>query len=174
MFTVRHANPSDFDKILGLYKKVAEERIGIARSPEEISISYIENFMQHSAESGIELVIDHPASTTEIIAEIHCYQLGPSIFKHVLSELTIAVHPDFQGQGLGKTIFGGLLSFITGNRPDILRVELFTQESNQRAQALYKKLGFIAEGRFLNRVSGQNNILEADIPMAWFNPTFAG
>ena len=172
MYATRHANPTDFPKIYTLYKKVAEEPIGIARSPEEITEAYIKNFMQHTAETGIELVIENPENSNEIIAEIHCCKLGPKIFDHVLSELTIAVHPGFQGQGVGKKIFLHLLEYITSNRPDILRVELFTQESNERAQSFYKKIGFIPEGRFLQRIPGKDNILEADIPMAWFNPAF--
>ncbi|MEP6726743.1 MAG: N-acetyltransferase [Bacteroidota bacterium] len=172
MFIIRHANPQDLNKIYALYKKVAQSRFGIARSPEEITESYIKNFMQPAAETGIELVILNPGNESEIIAEIHCYKPEPKIFTHVLSELTIAVAPDFQGQGLGKKIFTHLLEFITTSRPDILRVELFTQETNERAIALYTKIGFKKEGRFEKRVPGKNNVLEADIPMAWFNPAY--
>jgi ribosomal protein S18 acetylase RimI-like enzyme len=172
MFIIRHANATDYNKIYTFYKKVAEAPIGIARSPEEITQAYIKNFMADAAETGIELVVDNPNNNEEIIAEIHCHKLGPKIFNHVLSELTIAVHPDFQGQGLGKKIFTYLLEFITSNRPDILRVELFVQESNERAIELYKKIGFIPEGRFQKRIPGKENILEADIPMAWFNPAY--
>ena len=172
MFTARHANPSDFNKIYTLYKVVAKAPIGIARSPEEITAAHIKNFMADAAGTGIELVIDNPGNKEEIIAEIHCYKPGPKIFNHILSELTIAVHPDFQGQGLGKKIFTFLLEFVTSNRPDILRVELFVQESNERAIELYKKIGFIPEGRFQKRIPGKENMLEADIPMAWFNPAY--
>jgi len=172
MFIVRHANPSDYSKIYALYEKVAQARFGIARSPEEITEPYIKNFMQSAAENGIELVIVNPANKSEIIAEIHCYRMEPKIFSHVLSELTIAVDPDFQGQGLGKKIFTHLLEFITISRHDILRVELFAQETNERAIALYTKIGFKKEGRFEKRVPGKDNVLEADIPMAWFNPAY--
>ena len=172
MLTVRHADASDYDRIYTLYKKVAEAPIGIARSPEEITEAYIKNFMLHAAATGIELVIDNPLDPAAIAAEIHCYKPGPKIFNHVLSDLTIAVHPDFQGQGIGKKIFTHLLEFITSNRPDILRVELFTQESNERALSFYKKIGFAAEGRFVKRIPGRNDVLEADIPMAWFNTAY--
>jgi ribosomal protein S18 acetylase RimI-like enzyme len=172
MFSVRHANASDLPKIYALYKMVAEEPIGIARSPEEVTEDYIKNFMQHTAETGIELVIENPDNAGEIIAEIHCSKLGPKIFDHVLSELTIAVHPNFQGQGVGKKIFMHLLEYIINSRKDILRVELFAQESNERAQSFYKKIGFVPEGRFLQRIPGKSNVLEADIPMTWFNPAF--
>ena len=37
----------------------------------------------------LQLVIDHPENSNQIIAEIHCYKLIPKVFSHVLSELTI-------------------------------------------------------------------------------------
>ena len=172
MFNVRPATASDLDKIYTLYKKVAETPVGIARSPDEITEEYIKHFTSNAAANGIQLVIDNPGNEAGIVAEIHCYQYEPKIFKHILAELTLAVHPGFQGQGLGKKIFSHLLQTITSNRPDILRVELCTQESNARAIALYTKIGFVPEGRFLQRIPGNNQQLEADIPMAWFNPSY--
>lgn len=172
MFSVRPATASDAGKILALYKAVGAAPIGIARSPEEVTPGYIENFMQLAAATGIELVIDNPANSNEITAEIHCWKPDPKILHHLLGDLTIAVHPDFQGKGLGKQIFTHLLDLIKTTRPDILRVELFTQSSNERAIALYTKLGFVPEGRFENRVHNRHGRLEADIPMAWFNPSY--
>ena len=172
MFTVRHAIESDYPKIFSLYKAVAAEPVGIARSPDEITEAYIKGFMEESASSGVELAIENPTDPESIVAEIHCHKMGLEIFKHVFSDLTIAVHPDFQGRGLGKMIFTHLLQFIEDNRPDILRVELFTQESNKRAIAFYTSIGFVPEGRLINRIPGTEGKLEADIPMAWFNPGY--
>jgi ribosomal protein S18 acetylase RimI-like enzyme len=168
MFTVRRANDSDKHKILELYKKVATIAGGIARTAEEITPPYVQNFMDHSSKTGMELVIENGDT---IIAEMHCYQLSPKVFHHILSELTIVVDPDFHGKGVGKKIFTYLLDHITTQRPDILRVELIARESNQKAIAFYKQLGFKEEGRFEQRIANQEGF-EADIPMAWFNPCF--
>jgi ribosomal protein S18 acetylase RimI-like enzyme len=81
--------------------------------------------------------------------------------------LTIAVHPDFQGFGIGKALFTELMRQTTENRPDILRVELIARESNAKAIEFYKKLGFAAEGRMTNRIASVGGGFEADIPMAW-------
>jgi ribosomal protein S18 acetylase RimI-like enzyme len=118
------------------------------------------------------LVVDHPDNKNEIIAEIHGYKLFPMVFAHVISELTIAVDPDFHGQGIGQLIFSSFLEHITNGRPDILRVELVTQESNARALNLYKKVGFTVEGRLEKRIRMYNDQLDADIPMAWFNKNY--
>jgi len=172
MFKIRQANQADLNKIYALYKKVATETTGLARAGDEITEQYIHDVMNNSSGSGIELVIDNPDNSNEIIAEIHCYKLSPKVFDHVLSELTIAVDPDYQGKGLGRLIFTHLLDFIMNKRPDVLRVELISRETNLKAISFYESLGFNREGKFEKRISYSENEFEADIPMAWFNPNF--
>ena len=147
--------------------------VGIARRIEEISPGYIQHFMENAAASGIELVVENPGNEEEIIAELHCYKMGPAKFDHVFSELTVAVSPEFQGRGIGKLLFNTLFSIVENEMPQILRVELVTQESNTSAIALYTKLGFQIEGRFEGRIRAGSK-LEADLPMVWFNPKFEG
>lgn len=168
-YIVRKATASDKEKISLLYKKVSKILGGLARNIDEITEDYINHFCIKSQTNGIQLVIE---VENKIVAEIHCYKLEPLVFNHILSELTIAVDPDFQGKRLGKLIFQSLLQIIEKERNDILRVELIARESNQKAIQLYKKLGFIVEGRFEKRISASTNSFEADIPMAWFNPNF--
>lgn len=172
MFKVRQANPSDSSKIYSLYKKVATETTGLARSRDEITEQYIEGFMKNANKSGIQLVIDNPGNSNQVIAEVHCYKLAPKTFSHVFSELTIAVDPDHHGKGLGRMIFTHLLDLIKNNRSDIMRVELISREFNIKAISFYESLGFKREGRFERRVRSNENEFEADIPMAWFNPNF--
>ena len=145
--------------------------VGIARRIEEISPGYIQHFMENAAASGIELVVENPGNKEEIIAELHCYKMGPAKFDHVLSELTVAVSPAFQGKGLGKLLFNTLFNIVENEMSHILRVELVTQESNTSAIALYTKLGFQIEGRFEGRIRVGSKV-EADIPMVWFNKKY--
>jgi len=172
MLKVRQADSNDFNKIHALYKKVATEATGLARSVEEITDQYIQHIMKSASDTGVQFIVDHPSSSNEIIAEIHCYKLGPKVFGHVLSELTIAVDPDFHGKGIGKMIFTHLLNFIVNNRTDIMRIELISRESNTKAISFYESLGFTREGRFEMRIGNDKNEFEADIPMAWFNPNY--
>ena len=172
MFSPRPATPADKLKVLRLYRRVARKTGGIARSEEEVTPDYIQDCMDHATATGIQLVVDHPGDPEEIIAEIHGYKMSPKVFAHVMSELTIAVDPDFQGMGIGKLIFTGFLDHISKNRFDVLRVELVTQESNAKALKLYKSVGFVIEGRFEKRIRMYNHELDADIPMAWFNKNF--
>jgi len=165
-FLIRKAGMSDTNGIFDLYKTVSKEIGGLARTEAEVTRSYVENFVNKSFENGLQFVVINKLN--EIIAEIHCYKLEPTVFRHILSELTIAVSPDYQGKGLGKALFMTLLDDIQSNRPDILRVELIARESNLKAIQLYGKLGFKIEGRFEKRISNDSTTFEADIPMAWF------
>jgi putative acetyltransferase len=89
----------------------------------------------------------------------------------VLGNLTVAVSPAAQGRGIGRRLFERLLTEVRLHWPHIQRVELVTQESNQRAQRLYESLGFVREGRMERRIRSPHGGVEADIPMAWLRPT---
>lgn len=171
-YTTCLAHAADESKILALYKRVAQTIGGIAREEDEITPSYVSNNLQKSLKNGVCLLIDNPDNQGEILAEVHCYLLEPKVFSHVLSELTIVVHPNFQSKGLGKILFTSLLQHVTMHRPDILRVELIARESNTKAIAFYQKLGFVIEGRMEKRIGNKTQTFEADIPMAWFNINF--
>lgn len=172
LFRVRKSTTLDQQSLLDLYRKVAVNDGGIARTEDEITEKYIFENLSHSLVSGISLVVDNPDNKTQILAEIHCYKPEPKIFSHVLSNLTIAVDQDFQSRGIGRLLFQSLLDEIEACRDDILRVELIARESNQRAIGFYEKLDFKIEGRFERRVDAGNNTFEADIPMSWFNKNY--
>lgn len=166
--SIRPVTEADGPQLLELYRAVARQGAGIARTEPEVTETYIRNNLHNALTRGIGLVA---VANGRIAAEIHCSRPEPLVFRHVLGDLTIAVHPDFQGQGLGQQLFQALLDEIQTRRPDILRVELITRESNRRAIALYERLGFRVEGRMERRIVS-HGALEADIPMAWFNPNY--
>ncbi|HMV85794.1 MAG TPA: GNAT family N-acetyltransferase [Blastocatellia bacterium] len=165
-FLISPATTDDHGALAGFYRTVAAVEGGLARTADEITEEYVAHFLKKSLAGGVILVARQSA-TGEIIGEIHAYALGPKVFAHVLGELTIAVHPAHQGRGIGKALFTELLAEVTRHRPDILRVELIARESNQKAIALYEKLGFRVEGRFAGRIRSTDGGFEADIPMAW-------
>ena len=165
-FIIEAATDTDGAALATLYRAVAATEGGLARTQAEITDEYVAHFLAKAQASGIILVA-RPLGGP-LIGEIHCYALGPRVFAHVLGELTIAVHPGYQGQGIGKALFTELLRRVEQERPNVLRVELIARESNRKAIAFYQKLGFQIEGRFTNRIRSVDNAgFEADIPMAW-------
>lgn len=169
---IRTACAEDFAKIKSLYHQVACHGEGIARLDSEITDEYVKNFIEMSLANGLILVVDHPDDAQHVIAEIHAYRPGIKVFDHVLSNLTIVVHPAYQGKKVGRTIFTIFLEEIALNHTNIGRVELMVRESNERAIALYQSLGFSIEGRMEMRVKTRLGSFEADIPMGWQNPNF--
>lgn len=168
----RTATLEDLSELLKLYKAVAKLEGGIARLEHEITEAYIKNFLSKSIDSGLIIVAEHPDNPNELVSEIHAYSLGIQVFNHVLSELTVVVHPDFQRKKIGRTIFTIFLEEVARNYPQIGRVELIARESNERAINFYQSLGFRIEGRLEMRIKTTTGLYEADIPMGWQNPNF--
>jgi len=165
-YLLKTATSDDVEGIRELYFAVAIVAGGLARTAAEISLDYVEQFVSKSVENGL-IVIARDNNSGEVIGEIHAYAIGPKVFSHVLGELTIAVHPERQGIGIGKAIFTEFMRRVKEDRPDILRVELIARESNRKAIEFYKKLGFLIEGRFASRIQSVGDGFEDDIPMAW-------
>ena len=76
--------------------------------------------------------------------------------------LTMGVHPRAQGQGVGRRLVEAGLAWAEVNG-----VELYTLDSNLRAQKLYESVGFTLAWRreaFHRRPDGS---MEADLVMEW-------
>lgn len=170
-FSIRKALKTDLSAIIGLYREVAEEEGGLARNSEEITTEYIQYTFDKARHAGEMYVIEERGSQ-QVVAEIHAYKLVPRVFRHVLSELTIVVHPEYRTYGLGSMLFQHFLDEISTHRSDIYRVELIARESNKKAISLYERLGFKKEGRLEGRIWNEQGELEADIPMFWVNKNF--
>ena len=169
---IRTADIDDFHKIKTLYKEVARHEGGLARLEHEITDDYIENFLRKSLATGVIIVAENPADPGQLVGEVHAYKSGIKVFDHVLSELTIVVHPQFHGKKIGRTIFTIFLEEVGHNRPDIGKVEVIARESNLKAIELYRSLGFTIEGRLEMRIKTTQGTYEADIPMGWQNPNY--
>lgn len=168
----RTAGLDDVPRLIRLYKEVAKVEGGIARLEHEVTDEYVRHFVTRSIDSGMIIVGEHPDDPEVLVGEMHGYKAGPKVFDHVLGEVTILVHPDFQGQKIGRTILTIFLDEIVKTRPDIGKVELITREGNARALALYQAVGFRVEGRLEMRIRTPDRNYEADIPMGWQNPSF--
>ena len=60
--------------------------------------------------------------------------------------LGLSVSPQWQGRGVGQRLLSRLLDWAD-NWAGVLRVELYVHADNDRAIALYRKMGFVEEGR---------------------------
>jgi putative acetyltransferase len=166
---IRRANFQDKEQITTLYKRVALVADGIIRHPNEIDDTYISYFLQSSINNGLILVA---VIENQIVSEIHAVTPNLFAFQHLLTDLTIVVDPNRQGQGIGRKLFMKFLEVVKTEFPKILRVELFTREHNNRNVQFYKSLGFVDEGRQERKIFLAENNFHTPIHMAWFNPSY--
>ncbi len=152
------------DGVYRLYQRVAAKAGGIARQPHEITARYVGQFVRNTMARGIGLVAN---DGHRVVGEVHAYAPEPECFAHVLSDLTIAVDPAYQGQGVGRLLFEKLIDDGRNHYLHILRIELIVRESNQKAIDFYQSLGFVKEGKLSSRIHNLDDTYEADVPMAW-------
>lgn len=135
--------------LLCLYKDVAAQRIGIARLPHEITDEYIEHIVSSTLNQGLGFVAKIDG---KIVGDIHAEYPTIYIFRNILWNLTAAVNPKFQRNGIGRALFQTLICEARKN-PNLERIELFCKERNTNAIKLYQSLGFQIEGVLRKRVN---------------------
>lgn len=158
---IRRVTRADADGMLELYR-AAGEAGGLARRRHEVEPRHMAYYLDHSLDGGLGLVAVRDG---RIVGELHAWPFEQEQFAHVLSELTIAIHPDAQGQGLGKRLFEAFIAEVRATMPRIRRIELGCRESNARAIRLYRSLGFVLEGRLKGRVYDPEGYYEDDLLM---------
>jgi putative acetyltransferase len=161
--TIRATTPADAPAILAVHLAAASNGGGLAREPDEMDLAGIEASLVRPFQDGVALIawIDgKPAG------EIHASRYAPRQFAHNLTDLTVAVHPDFQGRGVGAALFEAVFDAARKMAPPIERIELLCREGNAGAVRLYQRLGFVIEGRFHRRVRLRNGTVEDDLAMA--------
>ncbi len=166
---IAKSSVSDGPAILEFFKAVANQENGIARRPHEVTDEYIANILDQSSDSGLSFV---GKIADVVMAEVHAAGYGIEIFDHILCDLTIAVHPDYQGRGYGRRLFSHFLKYIEAERNDIWRVELESRASNVYSIRLYESLGFALEGVMKNKTKNIDGTFEDSLMYAWFNQNF--
>ena len=165
---IHNATRPDLDAIGTLHRTVARISQGIARTESELIDTYFTDLFDTVEKQGIMLVAVDAAG--QIIGEIHAAKSGLTIFDHNLIGLTIAVHPDEQGKGIGKQLFSAFLTDVQRRFPEVRRVELESRASNQKSIGLYHSMGFVEEGRMKNKTRNADGSFEDSLLMAWYKP----
>lgn len=148
----------------------ASDPAGLIRAPQEVDSAYISEIITCNTKGGISLVAQNIEEI--ILGEIHASRYPIQALRHNLVGLTIAIHPNSQGLGIGRRLFTTFLDLVKSDYPHILRVELFTRNDNDRTLRFYKSLGFVDEGVQKNKIIDATGALRTPVHMAWFNPQF--
>jgi putative acetyltransferase len=142
---------------------------GLIRQPFEITGEYIDGVLRSCTEHGLMLVAE---DGNRIAGEIHAHTPPLHAFRHLLSDLTIVVHPDYQGKGIGRKLFTRFLEIVEKEFPRILRVELYVRRHNTKNVRFYTSLGFRIEGTHEQKIYAGPGVYETPLSMVWFNPGY--
>lgn len=166
--SIRMAVAADAPVLAGAQRAIARTPGLLASRPDEIHDDALRRRIVALNEQGggVFLVAEEDGAPIGH-GLLQAYELA--VTAHVVA-LTIAVHEDHQGRGVGKLLMQALIDWARASS-SVEKIELRVRSSNQRAIALYRALGFVEEGRFKQRVKlGPRTYLD-DVAMGlWVGP----
>lgn len=134
---IRRITATDFDYIYQLYMHPATNPYLLYGVMDETSFRPIFNEL---LEKNIIYVFEDADKT------IGMFKLIPLLHRnsHIAYLGGLAIHPDYAGKGYGKKMMEEIITL--GKQMGLIRIELSTAIINDKAIALYEKVGFEKEG----------------------------
>jgi putative acetyltransferase len=166
MVTIRTAVPTDAAALRDAEARTAATPGLLVARPWEIPVEVYEAKIDALVARGRYVVAEVDGRP---VGHALLEPLGDLIATSHVFHLTIVVHPGSTGQGIGSAMLGHLLEWAAQDGR-VLKVELRVRSTNERAIALYRKFGFVEEGRFRQRLRLPDGTFVDDLAMAWFQP----
>lgn len=160
---IREAKIEDAPFITKASKEIAKTPGFFCSQPDELEEKKIMQKIETLTKSkkGIYLVAE---CDDHIVGHAFLEPLHLKSNCHVV-KLTIAIHQGWQEKGIGTTLMQHLIDRAKKSE-NIHKIELNVRASNLRAIELYKKMGFVEEGRLKNRIKIASNHYIDDLLMA--------
>lgn len=146
---IRRARVEDAPALAEAERRIARTPGFLVSRPHELTDpKFAEKIAELGAsENGCYLVATHDGA---LVGHALFDPLGLEAVRHVVF-LTLAVHPGWQGRGVGKALLGELVAWAR-SAPAVEKIELNVRAGNAVALALYRRAGFEEEGRKKRRV----------------------
>ena len=97
--------------------------------------------------------------TQKVVGSISIFRQTSARQMHV-GKLGMAVHDDYQGQGIGSQLMAAIID-LAENWLNLSRIELTVYVDNQPALKLYQKFGFVIEGTLRNYAFRDGDFVDA-------------
>ncbi|MFF2449162.1 GNAT family N-acetyltransferase [Neobacillus sp. NPDC058068] len=164
-FIVRTGKIEDTKTVLEIQKSVVSEGKYLIAYPEEFTKTLSQQ------QEWVQSILDNENETL-IVAEKDGEVVGWIVFQTTPNRKRLShtgsfgmmIRRGFREQGIGKILLNALLEWAEKN-PLIEKVSLGVFSTNSRAISLYKKMGFIEEGRKINEFKFNDNEYVDDILM---------
>jgi RimJ/RimL family protein N-acetyltransferase len=150
-FRVRTAQREDVDGVVSLVEAVAEERQHILTEPPIDRERRAQQFRETVASADAHVFV--AAADGKVVGEL-------SAFRHTSAGPTtigMAVAKAWRGQGVGSALMEACVEWAREARVHKLSLEVFPW--NEPAIALYRKFGFVEEGRLRKHYRRQSGEL---------------
>ena len=161
---IRPVRVEDAEDVLSIQREVVGEKDYFIAVSEEFNKTTEEH------QEWIQKIIEHERETM-FVAEIEGKVVGWIVFKsqerkrmHHTGSFAIMLQKDCRNKGIGKLLIHELLRWAE-EHPIIEKVSLGTFSTNTRAIELYKKLGFVEEGRKVKEFKFSENEYVDDVLM---------
>ncbi len=151
--TVRAARADDCMPMAVVYAAVAEERTGIGGEP-PVDLEARARRFEDSLEGCFVAIGD-----AEIVGQINVLTTG-----HGYAEIGMLVAREWRGRGVGSVLMEAGIEWARG-RGDIHKLSLSVFAHNEAGIALYRKFGFVEEGRRVKHYRRQSGELWDSIEM---------
>lgn len=162
---IRHATLEDAAMLCAAEREVVARFDGMLVSePDEVLEPNFRERIATVADGRGKYLIAEDRGTP--VAHASLWPMGLRKISHVL-RLDLCVHVGHWRQGHGEALLRSLLEWAT-LQSSARKVELLVRAENAAAISLYKKLGFIEEGRMRDRVRLRSGRYVDDISMALF------
>lgn len=158
---LRNARESDAEAMLELLRVTAGETDYLLRTPEEWGRFTLEGERAHIAQTnGSDTELMLVCETDGRLAGCASLMMNRRVKTRHRAEVAISNLRAFWGQGIGTELLRALIGAARKN-PDVRQVELEVVEGNDRARALYEKLGFRLAGIHPNAMRMRDGSLRA-------------
>lgn len=146
----------------------------MATSEPDCMVTLPEEFQKISVEDEIQFIqkLEHEPSSICIVAERQGQIIGMIDFhgKHQRQRVAhtgifgMAIYPAYRGDGVGALLIQALLDWAQAH-PSLRKIGLAVFSTNEKAIKLYKKMGFVEEGRRVKEIQLRDGVFIDDIIM---------
>ena len=153
-FVIREMKLSDAEMLLEHLRALAEERVFLLLEPDEIpqTVEEERNILKIYQEENRRMLV--AVMDGKIVGTADC-RIGNIKKTGHTASFGVAVRKEYRGLGIGSALLSALIEWAESRGVEKLWLSVFS--TNERAIALYKKLGFqvecIKKGQF--RVNGE-------------------